>query len=191
MVEAVRAAGIKIVMHGGGLWDPATELTPEKSDYIRRNDEHIAVLTGMPFGPGYLDGLLKDTGVILWSRPTIAAVLAAGAMKDGAELTMMHAIQTAHYVAGKQVVTAATLSELAGEIALSPGEFDEVLEAIPVDEHIQATRRWMHELGLRGFPSFVLQRDTELIQVQHEPFYGKPKGFVRAIHAAMATNARA
>jgi len=95
MIEAVAQTGIEIVLHGGGLWEPATSPMPEKRAYIRQNDTRIAALTGMAFGPAYLDGLLTDATTVFWSSPTIAAVLAAGTMETGADLRMMHAIQTA------------------------------------------------------------------------------------------------
>jgi len=186
MVEAVKAAGIPIMMHGGGLWSPATTLTAEKSSYIRSNDQRIAVLTGMAFGPAYLDGLLHDRDAVFWSRPTIAAVVAAGAIRDDADLSMMHAIQTAHYLRGKRVVEASVLLDLAVEIGLAADAFERAVESTPVDEHIRQTRRWMQELGLHGFPSFVLEREGAFIHVRHDIFYGKPERFLGAV-AKIAT----
>lgn len=190
MVEAAKAAGITIVMHGGGLWTPAIMLTAEKIAYIRSNDHRIAMLTGMEFGPAYLDGLLQDRGTAFWSQPTIAAVLAAGVFREEAAIAMMNAIQTAHYVRGKRVVNASVLLELAAEIGLAADPFSEALASVPVEEHIRETRRWMQELGLHGFPSFVLERHGELIRVQHENFYGRPERFLEAV-ADLTTIGRA
>jgi hypothetical protein len=79
MVEAVAQAGIGIVLHGGGLWATAASPAPERRAYIRQSDARIAALTSMAFGPAYLDGLLTDAATVFWSRPTVGAVLAAGA----------------------------------------------------------------------------------------------------------------
>ena len=170
MIEAVAQAGIGIMLHGGGLWEPATGPAPEKRAYIRQNDARIAALTGMAFGPAYLDGLLTDATTVFWSRPTIAAVLAAGTMEEGADLRMMHAIQHAHYVDGQRVVEMPVLAQAAGSIGLAEDAFLPALQSAPVDEHITRTRRWMQQLGLRGFPSFILEHDGELVRVEHEPF---------------------
>ena len=183
MVEAVAQAGIGIVLHGGGLWETATSPALEKRAYIRQSDARIAALTGMAFGPAYLDDLLTDATTVFWSRPTVAAVLAAGTMVEGAGLRMMHAVQHAHYVGGRRVVEMPVLAEAAGSIGLAEGAFLHALQNAPVDEHIARTRRWMQQLGLRGFPSFFLEHDGELVRVQHEPFYGRPDAFLRAINA--------
>ncbi len=186
MIEAVAQAGIGIVLHGGGLWEPATSPAPEKRAYIRQNDTRIAALTGMTFGPAYLDSLLTDATTVFWSSPTIAAVLAAGTMETGADLRMMHAIQYAHYVDGRRVVETSVLTDVAGSVGLAGDVFLRALQSVPVDEHIARTRRWMQQLGLGGFPSFVLERDGELVRVQHEPFYGRPDAFLHAVNAIAA-----
>lgn len=191
MVEAVSKAGIRIKMHGGGLWEPASSLAPDKRAYIRRSDTRIAGLSGVTFGPAYLDGLLSAADTVFWSRPTIAAVLAARTMAEGADLRMMHAIQRAHYVEGRRVVEPAVLAEIASTIELAKGAFLDAMAAVEVDDHIDGTRRWMQELGLRGFPSFVLEQDGALVPVQHEPFYGRPDAFLHALMTITAAPAAA
>ncbi len=186
MIEAVAQTGIEIVLHGGGLWEPATSPMPEKRAYIRQNDTRIAALTGMAFGPAYLDGLLTDATTVFWSSPTIAAVLAAGTMETGADLRMMHAIQYAHYVDGRRVVETPVLTEVAESVGLAKDAFLHALQSAPADEHIARTRRWMQQLGLAGFPSFVLEHDGELVRVQHEPFYGRPDAFLHTVNAIAA-----
>ncbi len=187
MIEAVAQARIEIAMHGGGLWEPATGLAPERRDYVRQNDARIAALTGMAFGPAYLDGLLTDATTVFWSRPTIAAVLAAGTMEGGAELRMLHAIQCAHYVAGQRVVETPVLAGVARSIGLAADAFLHAFQDAPVGEHVARTRRWMQQLGLQGFPSFVLECTGQLVRVQHEPFYGRPDAFLHAVNAIAAT----
>jgi putative protein-disulfide isomerase len=191
MIDAVAQAGIGIVLHGGGLWEPATGPTPEKRAYIRQNDARIAALTGMTFGPAYLDGLLADATTVFWSIPTIAAVLAAGTVEEGADLKMMHAIQHAHYVNGRRVVETPVLTEAAVSVGLAEDAFLHAFQRAPVDEHVARTRRWMQQLGLHGFPSFVLEHDAKLVRVQHEPFYGRPAAFLHAVNAAAAAPAAA
>lgn len=181
MIEAVANAGIPIVLHGGGLMATPMHLAPDKRAYIRRSDAHIAELTGVTFGAAYLDGLLMDAGTVFWSRPTIAAVLAAGHIEPGAELRMLRAIQHAHYVEGRRVVDLSVLTAVAGAIGLAENAFGLALETAAVDEHIAAARQLMQRAGLRGFPGFLLERGADLVRVEHEPFYGRPAEFVLAI----------
>lgn len=186
LVEAVRDAGVPIALHGGGLWEPATRLGPDKSRHIRDSDARIAALTGMTFGPAYLDGLLADRDTLFWSRPTIAAILAAGTIRPDSELAMLHAIQHAHYVEGRRVVEPAVLADVADAIHLDRRAFADALNAAPGDLHVARTREWMQRHGLRGFPGFVLERGATFARVQHEPFYGQPQNFLRAVTALLA-----
>ena len=181
LVEAAAAAGIPVVLHGGGLWDPAVHATDAKRRSMRETDARISRLTGQPFGPAYLDGLLVDPASTWWSRPTIAAVLAADAVEDGRSLAMIGAIQCAHYVEGRRVVDDAVLADAAGSIGLDRSRFLGALATVPVDAHIAATRALMRDHGLRGFPSFLLRRGDEVTPLAHEGCYGRPEAFVAMI----------
>ncbi len=186
MVRATREAGIALVLHGGGLWDPATRLGPEKGGYIRRADARIAALTGQPFGSAYRDGLLDDPATVFSSRPTIAAVIAAGATRTGEDLSMLHAIQDAHYVAGRRVVEPAVLAELADGLGLEGEAFRRAFDDAGVDAHVARTRGFMARFGVRGFPGFVLEKGPELVRFDHEPFYDRPEAFARAVQEMAA-----
>lgn len=186
LVEAVHDSRVPIALHGGGLWEPATRLGPDKSRYIRDSDARIAALTGMTFGPAYLDGLFADRDTLFGSRPTIAAILAAGAVRPDSELAMLHAIQHAHYVEGRQVVEPVVLADVAATMHLDRPAFMDALNAAPVDLHVARTREWMQRHGLRGFPGFVWEHGVTFVRVQHEPFYGQPQAFLRAVTALLA-----
>lgn len=182
MVEAVANTGIPVVLHGGGLWETSTGVAPDKGAYIQRSDARIAAWTGVTVGTFHLDGLLLDADGVFWSRAITAAVLAPGAIEQSAGLHMLRAIQHAHYVEGRRAVEIPVLTVLAGSIGLA-ADFRRTLETAAVDDHIAATRRWMQQAGLRGFPSFLLERGAGLVCIEHEPFYGRPACFPNAIVA--------
>lgn len=181
LVEAARGAGLVVAMHGGGLFEPAVTLAPERSGAIRSHDRRIADLTGLPFGPAYTEGVLGDATAILWSRPTIAGVLATDAVEAGAGLRMLRAIQDAHYVSGRRVVEPEVLADLAEGLGLDREAFGRSLDDAAAGEHIRRTRGWMQALGLQGFPSFLVGAGGELARVRHEPFYGRPDAFAREV----------
>lgn len=187
LVKAAAGDGVEIALHGGNLWAQATRLTSEKQRYILQSDDRIAELTGVPFGAAYRDKLLGDADTVFWSRPPISAILAAASLRKGADLEMLHAIQTAHYLDGKRVVDGHVLAALAQQVGLESRAFLEAFRNCPVDAHIQDSRSWMSRFGLRGFPGFVLEHQGRHARVSHESFYGKPDDFVRQLHvAAMA-----
>ncbi|NIX75668.1 DsbA family protein [Microvirga terricola] len=178
--------GLAITLHGGGLWAEPTHLPPAKREMIRGADARIAAMTGQTFGPAYLDGLLPDETTVFYSRPTIAAVLAAQSLDAGKALTMLSAIQRAHYVNGKRVVEEPVLIALATGIGLPEAAFTDALRAVPVDAHIDETRGIMAQLGLGGFPSLILEHEGQLYALPHQQFYGKPDLFRQAIEKQFA-----
>lgn len=183
LVEAASGAGLDVALHGGALWDQPTTLTTEKQRYVRNNDDRIAELTGMSFGAAYLETLLSDPSTMLWSGPTLSAILAAGSLRKGADLAMLHAIQQAHYVQGMRVVETPVLASLSERIGLAPATFLDAFQLAPVDEHVRQSRQLMTRFGLSGFPGFVLAYKDARVRVSHEPFYERPEAFVQQLHA--------
>ena len=184
MVDAVKEAGISLSLHGGGLWADPTELSAGKAAYIRKSDARIASLSGQRFGAAYTDELLRDPRAVFWSLPTIAALQAAERVEAGSGLRMLHAIQTAHYVAGRRVVDLEILSDVAASIGLDAHAFEQSFDLAGAGVHIASTRAFMERLGLRSFPSFVLERGPELIGLPHDEFYGRPTAFADAVAEA-------
>ena len=92
---------------------------------------------------------------------------------------MLRAIQRAHYVDGRRVVTTAVLCDLAESRGLNRDGFQALLERIDPAPHIAETRGLMHRVLAQGFPTFVLERDGALEVVPHHDFLGRSAAFVR------------
>ncbi|MFT3905227.1 MAG: DsbA family protein [Steroidobacteraceae bacterium] len=183
LIEAAANAGMSIRLHGGGLFGSPTHVDLAKRSYMRQSDGRIAELAGVRFGPAYLDGLLDNPATVFWSLPVIAAIVAAGRVKEGASLPMLRAIQRAHYVEGRRVVEEDVLRDLAESLGLAAADFAQALAHAEVDEHVAATRALMARAGVHGFPGFLLERGGRLARVEHTSFYGHPAEFVNAIAA--------
>ena len=181
LVRAAASAGIPVVLHGGGLWDQPVHAPDAKRRMMRATDGRIADLTGQVFGTAYLDRLLVQPDTVWHSRPTVAAVLAAGQLLDGQDLAMVAAIQRAHYVDGRRVVQEQVLADIAGGIGLDPAAFATGLRAADVDAHIRQTRLLMGRYDLHGFPAFLVQHGQAYVRLPHETLYGQPKAFVSAL----------
>lgn len=174
LLQAAITAGVRVALHGGGLWEEPTHLPDGRRRAIREADGRIAQMTGQAFGPAYLDGLLAAPDTVWHSRPTIAPVLAAERFSPDLAPEMMSAIQRAHYVDGRAVAKAEVLAEIAAGLGLPPDEFATAMRSVPVDRHIEDTRELMGRLGLRGFPTLLLEDEGKFRHLQHEPFYGRP-----------------
>jgi putative protein-disulfide isomerase len=173
---ASEVEGLKLELHGGGLWPEPTRLPDEMRSFIREADARAAAISGQPYGKAYLDGLLADPTLTLESRPTTAAVLAAEAM-SGAGLDMLRAIQHAHWEHGRKVVEPEVLGDIASVLGLERTSFETQRAEAQVDEHIATSRRLMQRIGAGGFPAFVLQMGEQWYGVPHQQFAANPAGF--------------
>ena len=167
-------ANLKLRLQGGGLWPRPTKLSDDMRRYIRQADTRIAAMSGQPFREAYLSGLLNDQDLVLDSRPTVTAVLAAESLNESEALPMLCGIQHAHYEHGHRVIDGGVLCDIAAECGLDREAFDEAFGYVDVDAHMAATRALMQRVGAAGFPTFVLQVDDDWTTVPHHRFAANP-----------------
>jgi len=180
LVKAAREV-LPVQAHGGGMMAGAARrpVTSDLRGFVLPHDRRIAQLTGQPFGAAYADGPLRDTTAVLDSEPPIAATLAAEAIASRG-LDLLARLQTAHYVEGRRIADSAVLEELAEQIGLGREAFTKALrdaEGEAVQQHMGQTRALMRRLHLRGFPSFVLERNGDWNTVDIGPFLVRPAAF--------------
>lgn len=162
LVEAARAvSGLAVVFHGGGMLTGRNRrtVTAQWRDYVMPHDHRISQLTGQPFGDAYFEGLLRDHTAVMDSEPPITAVLAAQAVA-GRGLDMIHALQQAHYVQGRQIAETAVLHDAATELGLAGDAFDAHFARLcgtETLEHIEESRQLLDRVGGQGFPTFALE----------------------------------
>jgi putative protein-disulfide isomerase len=177
---AARAQGqFAIQLHAGGLF-ARTQLSDAKRSSIRFADARIGELTGQVFGEAYLNGLLGDPDVVYDSAAPIRGILAAQTIKPGSGVAMLKALQRAHYRRGLRIVESATIAGVAEGIGLDKDQFVSALANLgkaELQQHLDGTRRLMHDIGARGFPTFVAQIGGECQVLPHQRFYGDPDGF--------------
>lgn len=178
LVRAARGVdGLEVRLHAGGLWPLPTSLPDEMRRYIREADGRVAALSGQPYGPAYLDGLLLDPELVLHSPPAIAAVLAVEALEPGRAFDMVCGIQHAHYEDGRHVVRPEALDDIAERLGFDRETFAAARASAPVDAHIRATRQLMAAVGATGFPTFVLEVAERRFGVPHQRFASSPAAF--------------
>ena len=187
---ASKVDGLALRMHAGGLWPQPTQLPDHMRQYIQQADARVGQMSGQPYGEPYLNGLLFDPELVLESRPVISAVLAAQALDPGKALTMLRAIQHAHYERGQHVVRDATLREIAAEVGLDADAFMEARKTAPVDEHIAQSQELMNNVGAQGFPTFVLEIGNDWFAVPHGRFASAPAKFAEWLDAQLRAQSR-
>lgn len=174
---------LKVLAHGGGMMsgERRQPVTPQLREFVRPHDQHIAALSGQPFGAAYIDGLLRDPQAVFDSDPPTAAVLAAEQLA-GLGLDMLAALQAAHYVEGRRIADVATLRACAQTLGLDAAHFDAALAALQGSAlalHFQATRALMERHGAQGFPTLLLEQGGAMRRVELRRFLGKPAQFVQ------------
>ena len=179
LVKAACAV-LRVRPHGGGMMTGGNSqrVTPQLREFVKPHDARIALLSGQPFGQGYLEGLMYDTNAEFDSEPPTAAMLAAEALA-GRGLDMLARLQTAHYVEGHRIAQRSVLIDIAAAEGLDPVSFAEALDrqSEVVQAHFGETRAFMAQVGAYGFPSFVLESDGVYQAVEFSSFLGRPKDF--------------
>jgi len=190
LVKAARES-LELVAHAGGMLTGARRRTvsDEWRSFVMPHDRRIELLSGQPFGTAYFDGLLRDHAAIFDSAPPTTAVLAADQL-GGRGLDLLARMQTAHYVEGRRIAERDVLIELAFDIGLPREPFAAAFDRLagtPTEDHFAQSRRFLHEIGGSGFPSFALETQGHLEPVASAPFLGKPQAWKD--HLAQLTRA--
>ena len=186
LLSAARALpGLALALHGGGMLAGTRRrlVSPQWRTYVTPHDQHIARLTGQPFGEAYANGLLCEDGALFDSAPPTAAVRAAEFM-GGRGADMLARLQHAHFVEGRRISEPGVLRELACGLGLEPRAFERALQAYSgaaLEQHIRDTERLLSQSGGRGFPTFLLEQPGALERLDHSPFLGRPAAFAQVL----------
>ena len=170
LVEAARAVpGLAVAFHGGGMMTGSNrrQITPEWRGYVLPHDRRIEQLSGQPFGDAYVNGLLNDTTAMMDSAPPITAILAAEVLA-GKGLDMLQRVQRAHYVDGLRIADLPVLLALAQELGLDGAAFQAEYArqaGAATQQHIDASRALLAQVGGQGFPTFVLDNGSGKLSV--------------------------
>ena len=180
LVEAARAVpGLTVAFHGGGMMTGSNrrQITPEWRGYVLPHDRRIEQLSGQPFGDAYVNGLLNDTTAMMDSAPPITAILAAEALA-GKGLDMLRRVQRGHYVDGLRIADLPVLLALAQELGLDGAAFQAEYArqaGAATQQHIDASRALLAQVGGQGFPTFVLDDGSgKLSVIDIGGFLGQP-----------------
>lgn len=182
LIDSARAIdGLNITLHGGGMMSGANRqpVNDNLRRYVMAHDQRIAQATGQPFGPAYIDGLLRDPGAVFDSSPPTTAILAAQELAGpGAGLDMLHLIQHAHYVQGQRVADSGVLAALARQLELDAGLFAGAcarLDGAATEQHVADSRALLARLGGQGFPTLAIDYgDGRLALVELGNWLGRP-----------------
>lgn len=89
------------------------------ADHSWRNAQLVAQMTGQKYTAAYSDGVLRTPGSLFNSTYTTRAIEAAGEIDPSLEPQMLHALQHARYVDGKDTSLAEAVAAVAAEVLMN------------------------------------------------------------------------
>jgi putative protein-disulfide isomerase len=154
-VKAVLPADVPLRYVMGGLAKDSDEpMTDEVLAYVQNAWQEVSARTGATFNRDF------------WTRckprrstyPACRAVLCAAAQREDVGPRYFEAVQRAYYQEARNPSDADTLAALAEELGLNAAQFTADLVSQEIDERLRADFALRRRLGIRQFPSLVLEQ---------------------------------
>lgn len=170
---ADNGVGFRLVMGGlraggGDPWNAAFR------DFLRQEWTHIAVQTGQPFGYRLLErsAFSYDTEPACRALVTARGLFGQGQDAIRRELAFFAAVQWKFYVEGEDPKEPAFYRDICIATGIDPEHFENSFASPEAVAATQREFRLARQLGVRGFPTVMLQTATGLheISVGYAPF---------------------
>lgn len=154
-VKASLPADVPLRYVMGGLAKDTDEPMPDEVQaYVQNAWREVAARTGAAFNYDF------------WTRcrprratyPACRGVLCAAAQQEDAGPPYFEAVQRAYYQQARNPSDAEALVALAGELGLDTARFAADLVSPEIDERLHADFALRRRLGIRQFPSLVLEQ---------------------------------
>lgn len=181
---------IALELHGGGMLAGASRLHMDNQfrEHIKQSDKRIAAMTGQVFGKQYLN-MLDEPDLVLDSAPPLQAILAAAQQHKA--LTMLKAVQHAHYVSGRHISEPNTLLEIAHEIDLDIEQYQrDYLQqgGDNLEQHIHYSRQLLAQSGSSGFPTLLIQQQGKWLRVPLQNYLSDVEQWQQFLDSIVATS---
>lgn len=179
LVEALaKRSDIRLIMHPGGMIK-RREMSSEFRTMAHEHDANIAQLTGQKFSAAYRARLQRDEPIILDSFIT-ATMVELAEQESGQGVGMLKAIQRAHYVDGLDVSSSDTLARLAQSLNIGKAIVDRS-DTYDIQSTVTNSHRLMNQAHVRGFPTFMVERNNAFHRLEHVAYLGNLRGWTELI----------
>lgn len=128
-----------------------------------RNDQNIQQLTGQPFTQEYRNNVLLAPNGTFDSWPSTLALVAVSEIDRALEPRLLHQLQIARYVEGRDTSKPAEVAKVVATLELGLDQSDIEKRLVEDDalkaralERINQTQRDLEKLGIRGVPQLVV-----------------------------------
>ncbi len=157
--EALETLGDEVELEVllGGLRPYNQQAMTELKDFLAEHWEHVAEASGQPFSMDIL-----DTDIHYDTEPSCRAVMVVRELDASKALAYFKASQKAFYHENKHPLQTATFADLAEQQGIDRATFIEKFESAEAKENIRRDFEKAGEMGIRGFPSLVLEQNGKL-----------------------------
>jgi len=167
VIETLRDAyreRMKIALVLGGLRPGETApMTAAGREEILHHWHQVHARTGQPFR---FENALPE-GFVYDTEPASRAVVTVGGLDPALIFAMFKAIQTAFYAEGRDVTQPTVLADLAAGLGVDSAAFLQAFDSDAARAKTQAHFRQARQAGVRGFPTLILQQDSQLHSVSN------------------------
>lgn len=166
VIETLRGedrADMKIALVLGGLRHDSAPLTASERDDILHHWRAVQTRTGQAFR---FENALPP-GFVYDTEPACRAVVAVGGLDPALAFPLLKAIQTAFYAEARDVTQPAVLAELATGLGVENAAFLHAFESDLAHSRTQTHFRLARQVGVRGFPALVMQRNAQIHTVSN------------------------
>jgi len=167
VIETLRDAyreRMKIALVLGGLRPgEAAPMTAAGREEILHHWHQVHARTGQPFR---FENALPE-GFVYDTEPASRAVVTVGGLDPALIFAMFKAIPTAFYAEGRDVTQPTVLADLAAGLGVDAAAFLQAFDSDAARAKTQAHFRQARQAGVRGFPTLILQQDSQLHSVSN------------------------
>ena len=161
VVDAIQAAWPDLLIHlvAGGLRPGVTD--PMQDSARQALAEHWQAV-GETSGQPVLTPDALPTGFIYNTEPACRALVVARELDAQRAWPLVKAIQSAFYSEARDVTQCSVLIDLAEQAGYSRKKFSNAFVAGSAQAAVSADFAWAADLGIRGFPTLLAERDGML-----------------------------
>lgn len=168
---------LKITM--GGLRPYNTQSMTELGEFLTEHWEEVHQRSGQPFSYE----ILKRSDLIYDTEPACRAVVTVKKMNPALTWRFFKAVQSAFYADNQNPNATATYVALAADIGLDKTAFKDLFESEEMKLAVKDEFRQSANLGVRGFPTVLLQKGEELYLLSNG--YVKAADIVNKVQATL------
>jgi len=181
------------MMHPSGLFAGAgARPMAAMAEHSWRNATRIAELTGQIYTSQYRDQVLRNPHGALDSIFATRAIVALGEIDSTLEPALLHALQTARYVDGRDTADASVVAGVAAKLSEAHGQSlaeDALTDKLADDERLASITRdrmretlaMMQKLSASGVPQLLVTVGNHREVIQDSGLYGGTEMVMKVI----------